>query len=266
MATITKQTPWEIQKSVVFAIFVRELKTRFGQFQLGYLWAILEPLSMIVILSAVRTLFGTSDIAGLSFPVFFAAGILTYLLFNHVLMSALSAVESTLALFNYQRVKPIDVVIARALLELLIAVGTSLVIFPGLYLIGFTFSWNHTLQAVLILTLLFVMSLGLGLILSVIGPLWQETKKIIPVVIRPLFFISGIFFSANMLPEGLRGIALINPLLNFTELMRGAMFTEYQSHEGSLFYVLCWAVGSLLTGLCLYRIFRVRIVTSGSIR
>lgn len=266
MATITKQTPWEIQRSVVFAIFIRELKTRFGQFRLGYFWAVLEPLSMVAILSTVRTLFGTSDIAGLSFPVFFAAGILTYLLFNHILLSGLSAVESSLALFNYQRVKPFDVVAARALLELLIAVGTSLLIFPSLYLIGFVFTWNDTLQVAFALILLFGMSFGIGLLLSVLGPLWQEAKKVVPVVIRPFFFISGIFFSVNMLPEDVRWIALINPLLHFTELMRGAMFVDYQSHEGSLFYVTCWALGCLLAGLWVYRLFRVRIVTSGSIR
>ena len=265
-ATIPKQSPWQIQRAVVFAVFVRELRTRFGQFQLGYLWAILEPLSMILILSSVRVIFGRSDIAGLAFPVFFASGIITYLLFNHIILSALSTVEGNLSLFNYQRVKPFDIVFARSLLELLISIGTALVIFPGMYWLGFSFHWNDTLQLAAVLACLYAMSFGIGLMLCVLGPMWQEAKKVIPVVIRPFFFISGIFFSVGTIPEAVRPLALINPLLHFTELVRGAMFQEFDAQGASLAYVFCWSVGCLLVGLWIYRVNRVKIVTSGTIR
>lgn len=264
--TIEKQTPWQIQRAVVFAVFIRELRTRFGQFQLGYLWAILEPLSMILILSLVRVLFGRSDIAGMAFPVFFASGIITYLLFNHIILSALLTVESNLNLFNYQRVKPFDIVFARSLLELLITLGTSLVIFPGLFWLGYSFHWNDTLQVVAVLVCLFTMSFGVGLMLCVLGPMWQEAKKVVPVLIRPFFFISGIFFSVATIPEAVRPLALLNPLLHFTELMRGAMFQEFEAEGASFAYVFFWSIGCLLVGLWIYRVNRVKIVTSGTIR
>lgn len=266
MATITKQSPWEIQKAVIFSVFVRELNTRFGRYQLSYLWAILEPLALVLVLSAVRMVFGRSDIAGLPFPVFFASGIIGYLLFNRIANTSLGAIEANLGLFNYQRVKPADVFTARALLELIIALGTAAILFPGLYWAGFTFTWNDTLMVIAVVLCLFAFSAGVGLVLCILGPLWQESKKVVPVAIRPLFFVSGVFFPANALPEGLREYALINPLLHSLELLREAMFLDYQSHEGSLFYLFCWALGSLLFGLCVYRLYRVKVVTSGSIR
>lgn len=266
MTTITKQTPWEIQKSVIFAVFIRELNTRFGQYRLGYFWAVLEPLAMVAVLSSVRVLLGASAIAGLSFPVFFATGVIAYLLFSHITTTSLNAVESNLGLFSYQRVKPADVFTARALLELLIALGTACIIFPGLHYIGFTYSWNDTLKVIAVVFCLFLFSCGVGLTACILGPLWQESKKVVPVLIRPLFFISGVFFPANALPDSVRGYALFNPLLHVTELLRGAMFNEYQSQEGSLFYLFLCSIGTLLFGLGIYRIFRVKVVTSGSIR
>lgn len=266
MVTIAKQSPWEIQRSVIFALFVRELNTRFGRFRLGYLWAILEPLAIVVILSSVRVFLGRTDIAGLPYPVFFASGIIAYLMFQHIVSSSLNAVESNIGLFNYQRVKPFDVFTARAMLELLIALGTAAAIFPGLYLVGYTFTWNSTLMVIAVVGTMFLMSCGLGLICAIIGPLWQESKKTVPVMIRPLFFISGIFFPASAVPPGIRDYAMINPLLHFTDLIRGAMFSQYTSHEGSLYYVTCWAMGCLLVGLFVYRRFRVTVVTSGNIR
>lgn len=263
---IQRQTPWQIQKSVVFSIFIRELRTRFGRYRLGYLWAVLEPISLIVILSSVRLLFGDNQIAGLPFPVFFASGITAYLLFNHIVSSSLYAVESNQGLFNYQRVKPFDVFIARALLELLIAVSTALVILPALHLLGFRFTYNDTLLLLATGACLFAFSFGIGLVVGIVGPLWRESQKIIPVLIRPFFFISGIFFAAGDVPPHLRDLALLNPLLQATELLRSALFVEYTSAEGSLFALFCWALASLFVGLLVYRIAGKSLITSGKIR
>jgi len=260
------QTPWQIQRSVIFSIFIRELRTRFGRYRLGYLWAILEPISLIVILSAVRLLFGEDEIAGLPFPVFFASGITAYLLFNHIATSSLYAIESNQGLFNYQRVKPFDVFFARALLELLIAIGTTTIILPVLYLMGYRYTWNDALFLVAVAASLFAFSFGVGLIVGIIGPLWRESQKIIPVLIRPFFFISGIFFAAGDVPENLRGLALLNPLLQATELLRQALFLDYSSHEGSFFILFFWALVSLFSGLLFYRIFGRTLITSGKIR
>lgn len=263
---IQRQTPWQIQKSVVFSIFIRELRTRFGRFRLGYLWAVLEPISLIVILSSVRLVFGDNQIAGLPFPVFFASGITAYLLFNHITTSSLYAVESNEGLFNYQRVKPFDVFFARALLELLIAASTAVVILPTLYLLGYRFEYNDTLLLLATVACLFAFSFGVGLVVGIVGPLWRESQKIIPVLIRPFFFISGIFFAAGDVPPHLRDLAMVNPLLHATELLRNALFREYTSSEGSLFALFCWALASLFVGLLVYRIAGKSLITSGKIR
>lgn len=266
MPVIQQQTPWEMQKAVLFAIFVRELGARFGRFRLGYLWAILEPVAMVSVLCGVRVLFGNEDIEGLGFPVFFASGVLGYLLFQHIAIGALGAVEANQSLFNYQRVKPADTVLARALLEFVVFLATTAVILLGLAWLGYIFHWRDTVLFFGTLGGLLMLSLGLGFALSVMGPLWQESKKIVPVLLRPMFFISGIFFSANSLPESWKFWAMINPLLHASELLRRAMFLEYTSEEGSLAYLWMWGLVSMFLGLCLYRVYRVKVVTSGSIR
>ena len=53
------RTAWKIQKSVIYAFFARELKTRFGDYQLGYVWALLEPVAHLLILLAIFGAAGT---------------------------------------------------------------------------------------------------------------------------------------------------------------------------------------------------------------
>ena len=266
MPAIPQQSPWDIQRAVLFAIFVRELGTRFGRFKLGYFWAILEPVAMIGVLCGVRVLFGKTDIEGIPFPLFFASGVLGFLLFQHIANGALGAVESNLSLFNYQRVKPVDTVLARSLLEFVIFLATGAVIFPAMLWFGVSFHWGNTLQFFATIGGLLLLSLGVGLALSILGPLWQESKKIVPVFLRLLFFLSGIFFSVDSLPDVWKPWALINPLLHVTELLRQSMFHEYTSEGGSLVYLWTWGLVCMFLGLSVYRVFRVKVVTSGNIR
>ena len=266
MPAISKQTPWQIQRSVVFAVFIRELKARFGRYSLGFIWALLEPLVFILTFSYVRGRFTGANMAGIAPVLFFASGVLTFLLFRNIITTSIGAVESNQGLFNYQRVKPADIVVARGLLETLVILFTAGLLFYGLYSAGYDFSWNSSLEVIGVLVCLLMLTGGLGLIVCVIGPLWPDSKVIVPMLIRPLFFISGIFFPANAIPEKFRVFALWNPVLHALELMREGIFASYSSHDGSWPYLFACSAFSLLLGLTVYRLFRVTVLTSGYIR
>jgi len=266
MPATSQQTPWKIQKSVVYAVFIRELNARFGRYSIGFIWAFLEPIIFILTLSFIRSRFSGTAMAGLHPVLFFASGVLTFTLFRNIITSSVGAVESNQGLFNYQRVKPVDIVVARVLLETLIVAVTAILLFSGFYLAGFTFTWNSALEVMGVLSCLLMLAGGLGLMGCIAGPLWQDSKIIVPMLIRPFFFISGVFYPGNSIPPALRDIALLNPLLHVMELMREAAFANYTSHEGSWIYLFACSTLFFLVGLATYRLFRVTVVTSGYIR
>lgn len=267
MPAISKQTPWEIQKSVVFAVFLRELNARFGRFTLGYLWALLEPLAFVFLLSFLRGSFTAAPIGGLPAVVFFASGVLPFILFRNIVTSAISGVEANQGLFSYQRVKAADVFVARGLLELLIFLAVSALAFPVLHFSGQNFHYNSTLQTVAVLLLLLMFTAGIGLLFSVLGPMWTEAKKVIPIALRPLFFISGIFFPLSSIPPEALPYFTWNPLIHALELLRGAAFVGHTPSPAASWSYLFWcSVITLVTGLAIYRLYRIRIVTSGTIR
>jgi len=264
---IPKQSPWQIQRAVVFGIFIREIENRFGRYTLGYLWAPLEPFIYVAVLTALRGAFYGGPVAGLPAPVFFAAGVLPFILFRIVPITSLSCVESNLGLFNYQRVKPADVFVARFILENLIILSVSLLIFPLLRLCGMEFEMNDPLRFFGVVALFLMFIAGLGLMFTVLGPVWEEAKKVMPLFFRPLFFISGIFFPLASIPTVFRPALTWNPVIHALELIRDSAFRGYDlAPEVSLNYLAATAVISLTLGLCLYRLFRIKIVTSGTIK
>lgn len=260
------ESAWRTQVNVVFALFQRELGTRFGVYRLGYFWAIMEPVALILVLSLIRLAFGAKDISGIPFPLFFASGILTFLFFQSSVTQCLQAVESNMALLNYKIVKPSDAVVSRLLLEFLIYSSSGGIIISGLYYFGFTFEVNSILGLLAVLACLTLFTLGICLLTAVLGPLVHESKKVVPIVLRPVFFLSGIFFTIDSLPPSVAQVLLWNPMLHVTELTREYLFIGSQSRHGSLSYLAICSLISLFLGLSVYRLNRVRLATSGQIR
>ncbi len=263
---ITQQSAWNIQKSVVFALFIRELNSRFGRFKLGYVWAVAEPFFTILAFCLIRMVMGSGSIEGLAFPIFFASGMLIYTIFSNIGQAMIGLVESNLQLMNYQRIKPLDPLIARALLEIIISAASIMVILGGFYWVGYTFTWNNTLGFIAVFVLISAFSFGIGCIFAVASLLFQEFKKIAPILIRPLFFISGIFFSTNSVPEYILPYLLWNPILHAIELGRNVMFVEYNCTYVSLPYLSFSALLSIAIGLALFRLYQKKLVTSGAVK
>jgi len=245
---------------------MRELKTRFGRFKLGYLWAVMDPLFTISALCLIRVAMGSGKIAGLEFPIFYASGMLIYKLFGSIGTATLGLVESNLSLMNYQRIKPMDPIIARTILEIIIGAAAMATILGGLYWLGFEFEWNDTLGVIGVFLLMCAFSFGIGCVFATVGLLFQEFKKIAPIVIQPLFFISAIFFSTNSIPEHLLPYLLWNPILHAVELGRSTMFVEYHCSHASWSYLAGSALISVAFGLSLFRLYRRKLVTSGSVK
>lgn len=251
---------------VVFALMTREMKTRFGKYKLGYLWAVLEPLGYVGAFSLIRLAFGSEPIGGLAFPVFFAMGILPFMIFNSSVMQSLLTVEANQGLFIYRRIRPYHCVLSRILLEFLsygLALILILLLFAGFKMDFSIGSWWWTL---LLTFFFFGFCVGLGLAMAVIGPQFIESEKFVPIFIRPLFLLSGVFIPLSAIPEEYMAWVLPNPLLHFIELYRYTLFQGYASSLQSLFYV--WLTSTLVfaLGILLYYQFERKILTSGTIK
>lgn len=109
---------WTIQRNVISALVYRELKTRVSQVKFGILGVFLEPLGVIaVFLLLFGVLRGGRPVNGLDLLLFLTSGVLLYTMFMDIALRSLKAMDANEALFFYRPVKPVDTVIARALVE-----------------------------------------------------------------------------------------------------------------------------------------------------
>lgn len=146
----------------------REIRTRFGKFRLGYLWAILEPASHLLILLGIFSYIMHRTMPDISFPIFLINGLIPFY-FSNISRRSVGAIEANQGLFNYRPVKPIDTIIARTLLESFIYVYVYVFLMFIIWLAGEYFQIIRPLQLIGAWSLLIVLSYSIGVIFMVIG-------------------------------------------------------------------------------------------------
>ncbi len=258
----SQRSAWQVQQAVIFALFLRELKTRFGSHRLGYLWVVLEPLFHVGTLLLVFSLINARTMPNINFPVFLACGVTAWLLFSNAVTRCMVAMSSNQGLMGFSPVKPIDTVLTRMLVELVMFIGVSLVLsFIAWWLDHPVGIADPLLLGFLVVTLL-IFGGALGLILAVASHRRPDLGKFVPAVMRPLYFCSGIFFMIGALPTGIKGWALLNPLAHWLDLIRVAVFESYPPASGSLLVITACTGLTLLFALMLYRVRRFDLVAS----
>jgi capsular polysaccharide transport system permease protein len=174
----------------------------------------------------------------------------------------MNAFESNRGLFNYRQVKPFDALVARALVEALVYLFVFIIFIIAGDALGFDAAIGDYMGLSLILILLLCFSFSCGLLCAVIGTFAETFIKVVEMIMRPLFFCSGIFFSAAIIPENYRWYFFLNPLLHFLELVREYYFADFQSQGASHLYVIVWTISAAVLSLWLYVRLKNRILAS----
>lgn len=256
-----KRSPLEIQRAVLFALFVRELKTRFEGTWAGMVWVLLEPLANVLILMAIFGSLHRAVSPSIEYPVFLVTGLLPFFIFRNLTFRLMEAIDSNLGLFAYRQVKPMDTLVSRAMLEVVLLSTVYLVALAALMWLGYKVMPAYPLELMGVSLLLVLLGMSLGLLFAMVTHNLPRLRTFIRICSGPLYMISGVMFPVRALPEDLRWWLLWNPALHLVELSRGCFFAAYKVlPEVSPAYVATVMLLCLTLGLSLYRVQRQRLI------
>lgn len=235
----------------VTALVLREMATTYGRSPGGYLWAVLEPVAAIALLSFAFSLAFQAPSLGTSFPLFYATAYLPYMLFHDVSAKTAQAIRFSRPLLNFNAVSWFDVVLARFALNMF----THLVV--GTLVIG-TMLWAFETRAAPDMAVVFAalamvasLALAVGILNAFLFLAFPAWERLWTIVTRPLFIISGVFFLFEDVPPDVRDFLWFNPLFHVTGFMRSGFYAGYEASYVSEVYVLAISATLLGFGLLL---------------
>lgn len=250
---LPKRTAGLSQFLVLKALFMREVATRFGEYRLGFFWMLFEPLLGVVVIGLVIGTLAARTVPEIPYAFFVLNGMVLLRLFTGPMTSGMNAISSNQGLLVYPAVQPLDPFLARFLFDLI----TSVFSFTLFCAVGLWFEVPLSLGSLQVVVASFILTwlagCGLGLIFGVAAAHFSEVEKVVPVLQRPLLFISAVMFPISALPEHTQRLLLYNPLVHTIELSRHALFPHYRNGDANLTYPTIFVIIVLAMGLTLFQ-------------
>lgn len=209
-------------RDLAWTLTRRDLAVRYKQTVLGAAWALLQPLLTMAVFTLVFGRYAAVPSEGLPYAVFVYAGLLPW---TYVSGAVASASQSLLAntslvtkVYFPRAVIPagacvaalVDLGIASSLLAAMVAFSDARPTAAGLALLP------------LIVAFCFLLSLGCGLWLSALKVEYRDFQYVVPFLIQTWLFLTPVIYPAAIVPEQVRPLLALNPLVGFVEAFRAA--------------------------------------------
>jgi ABC-2 type transport system permease protein/capsular polysaccharide transport system permease protein len=244
---------WAIQRRVVGALLMREILTRYGRHNIGFLWLFVEPMLFTLGVTALWTFVQAGHGSSLPIVAFALTGYSSVLLWRNMPARCISAIEPNLSLLYHRYVKLIDIYYARLALE---AMGAT-ISFVVLALLFISIEWLEPPEDVLKVAAGWAMLAWFGSALAIFLGTLAYDNELVEKIWHPasylLFPLSGAGFLVDALPKAAQDFLLYIPMVHGVELLREGYFgSAIRAHYDMVYMAEVTAV------LTLIGLFRVR--------
>ena len=234
-------------------MLIREMLTRYGRNNIGFLWLFVEPIVFILIIAFVWSEIRGRQFSDIPIIAFAITGYASMLMWRHSVSRTIGAVKSNQSLLYHRQVTVVDIYSARIILEIIGMTTAFAVLAIAFYAIDWLPLPEDVLQLLGGWGLIAWLAVGLAMTIGGLSEKFEVVGRIWPPFSYILMALSGVAFTADVLPPAAREIALWNPILNAVEYLREGWFgTLFNAHYDIPYVIACNTV-LMLIGFSLVR-------------
>src|SRR5258706_7187741 len=212
-----------IQTRIIGALLRREILTRYGRHNIGFMWLFVEPMMFTSGVLILWTSLGLHK-ARLPLVPFALSGYACVLVWRNTINRCGNAVEPNRALMHHRNVRVIDLFAARILLELAGASMSFMILASFLSFTGLVPAPDDVFKMIVAWLLLAWFSLDMALIIGSLTVISEPAERIWHVVSYLFLPLSGAFFMVTWLPKYAQNLVIWIPTVSCVELLREGLF------------------------------------------
>lgn len=208
-------------RELLFTLTWREIKVRYKQTALGAAWAIVQPLSLMILFTLVFGIFMKIETRGIPYPIFSYSALVPWTFFSTSLSFGAIALINNSSLITkiyFPRETLPFSSIGAALLDFAVASGIFVVMMI-FYRTPITINFLYTIPIILILI---IFTAGITLFMSALVVIWRDIKFVIPLLLQLWLFVTPVIYPINQVPGKFRLIFILNPMGPIIEGFRAA--------------------------------------------
>lgn len=210
---------WRYHELLFFLVW-KNVKVRYKQTMLGAAWALIQPLTTMIIFSVILGhLAGLKGDYGIPYPLFVFAGMLPWTFFSTSLGQGSTSVvaSSNLVTKVYfpRLIIPLSTVIVPVI-DLVLGFG----VFFGLF--GWYEKWPHwqTVFTLVFLAIGFLAAFGMSLFLSALNVRYRDVQYVVPVMTQLWLYLTPVIYPVNLIPSAWRWVLALNPMAGVVDGFR----------------------------------------------
>ena len=237
-------------KCLLVDLVSRDIKTKYRRSVLGILWSVLNPLLMMLVLTAVFANIFRYQID--DFPVYYLTG---YILFNFVseatsfsMTSIINASGLIKKVYLPKIIFPLEKCLF-SLVNLLFSLIAAVIVF---LIVGVDPSWTMLLFFVPILYL-FIFNFGFSLILATMNTFFRDVGYLYSVFITLWVYLTPIIYPISVLPAWMQSVVRLNPLTHFVEYFRAITLYGQLPSFGENLICIAYSLTFLLIGIVVFQ-------------
>lgn len=245
------------RRSLIVLLAFNDVRMRYRNSVLGFLWSFLEPLLMLGVLYFVFTNIFKNSIP--NFPLYLLLGLVIWYMFSRATSMGQTSLLDKSGIIQKVYFRR-EIIVLSSCLTAFIMMCFEFVAF-AFFAVIFHFIPPVTIALLpLLLVDLFVLSFGISLILSPLTVYFRDIKFIWQVVLQAGFFVSPIFYNLTIYSENTRKILEANPIVSILDTARGVALYGILPTALETLYILISTAVIFTAGYLVFRLKDKRLV------
>lgn len=213
---------WQYRE-LLLALVMRDIKVRYKQTLLGFAWAVIQPVFLMIIFSVVFGHLSDMPTDGIPYPLFVYAGLVPWTFFSNAINSSGNSLVGNSSLITKVYFPRMIIPLASVVSGLLdFAISFALLVILIVYYNGVISISLLMLPVFIVLTVL--LAAGIGLLMSALNVRYRDIRYALPFLIQIGIFLTPVIYPISLVPEKWRWILKVNPMTGIIEGYRFAIF------------------------------------------
>lgn len=242
---------------VIRELTAREIKRKYARSYLGILWSVLNPLLSMAVMSMIFSTIFKRNIE--NFPIYYLTGSIFWSLFTGATNAAMTALVDNKGMLIKVKL-PMEIFPLSRCVTSLVNFGYSLIAFTVMLLV-FRISFNRFMPLLFLYAAgLFLFSVGLGYLLSVLYTLFGDIKHLYSILLTLWMYASALFYPVERTSGLMQKVIIHNPVYNYIACARRCVLEAAAPDENQWARLFVWSVGMYLLGKGYFHLMKGRVL------
>ncbi|MCE2787287.1 MAG: ABC transporter permease [Bacteroidota bacterium] len=243
---------------LVYTIALKNIKVKYKNSVLGYMWSLLHPLAYLIIFIFV---FSQAFANIERYPLYALVGLIFWTYFNNSMNQIINSIINNASIIKTIALPNILFPLSAAFAELVTMLLSLIPFFSLMLFFGLQITW-HTALVVPAIFVYAIFTIGIGTLMGTFNVFFRDIGILWNTLSPALFYFTPIAYLSNLIPEKYQAFVQANPLYHYMTLFRDILFYNQMPSSRTIIITCLMAFVTFTVGLFMFNRYKKGFVSN----